>query len=84
MSTKIDVATFATVLAILAAPSVVSAQHGYANHGLLNSTEATINLSDADWNALPAGDHWQRCRHGPESYQTKWLWMTERHGRAYG
>jgi hypothetical protein len=28
MSTKIDVATFATVLAILAVPSVVSAQHG--------------------------------------------------------
>ena len=54
MSTKIDVATFATVLAILAVPSVVSAQHGYANHGLLNSTEATSNLSQPQMNRFKA------------------------------
>jgi hypothetical protein len=54
MSTKIDVATFATVLAILAVPSVLSAQHGYANHGLLNSTEATSNLSQPQMNRFKA------------------------------
>jgi len=54
MSTKIKVATFATVLTILAVPSVVSAQQGYADYRLLNSTETTSNQSQSQMNRFKA------------------------------
>jgi hypothetical protein len=54
MSAKINAATFAMVLAILALPSVVSAQQGYVRHGLLNLTEATGNHSQPQMNRLKA------------------------------
>ena len=54
MSAKINAATFAMVLAILASPSVVSAQQGYVRHGLLNLTEATGNHSQPQMNRLKA------------------------------
>jgi hypothetical protein len=54
MSTKIKVATFATVLTILAVPSVVSAQQGYANYDLFNSTEATSNRSQSQMKRFKA------------------------------
>jgi hypothetical protein len=54
MSAKINAATVAMVLAILALPSVVSAQQGYVRHGLLNLTEATGNQSQPQMNRLKA------------------------------
>jgi hypothetical protein len=54
MSAKINAATFAMVLAILALPSVVSARQGYVRHGLLNLTEATGNQSQPQMNRLKA------------------------------
>jgi len=54
MSTKINVAAFATVLTILAVPSVVSARQGYANYGSFNSTEATSNRSQPKMNRFKA------------------------------
>jgi hypothetical protein len=54
MSMKINVATFATVLTILAVPGVVSAQQGYVNYGLLNSTEATSNWFKSQTNRFKA------------------------------
>jgi hypothetical protein len=50
MSAKINAATFAMVLAILALPSVVSALQGYVRHDLLNLTEATGNKSQPQMN----------------------------------
>ena len=54
MSTKIKVATFATVLTILAVPSVVSAQQGYADYRLPDSTETTSNRSQSQMNCFKA------------------------------
>jgi hypothetical protein len=54
MSTKINVAAFATVLTILAVPSVVSARQGYANYVSFNSTEATSNRSQPKMNRFKA------------------------------
>ena len=54
MSTKTNVAAFATVLTVLAVPSVVSARQGCANYGSFNSTEATSNRSQSRMNRFKA------------------------------